>query len=133
MKKICFYALCTLLSVGCKVSHQSSENKNRKKEKTTIDSLAPNPFIRHMYTAAPSARVWDDGRLFPVFIRFKYRIGRRVFRIIKYPLQRSALNQKVIDEQLSACGYIHHLGFVHQIERRHSTAYLGRVRTSCRP
>lgn len=50
MKKICFYALCTLLSVGCKVSHQSSENKNRKKEKTTIDSLAPNPFIRHMYT-----------------------------------------------------------------------------------
>lgn len=55
MKKICFYALCTLLSVGCKVSHQSSENKNRKKEKTTIDSLAPNPFIRHMYTADPSA------------------------------------------------------------------------------
>ena len=53
MKKICFYALCTLLSVGCKVSHQSSENKNRKKEKTTIDSLAPNPFIRHMYTADP--------------------------------------------------------------------------------
>ena len=64
MKKICFYALCTLLSVGCKVSHQSSENKNRKKEKTTIDSLAPNPFIRHMYTADPSARVWDDGRLY---------------------------------------------------------------------
>ena len=38
--------------------------KNRKKEKTTIDSLAPNPFIRHMYTADPSARVWDDGRLY---------------------------------------------------------------------
>ncbi len=49
MKKICFYALCTLLSVGCKVSHQL-KTKNRKKEKS-IDSLAPNPFIS-MYTQA---------------------------------------------------------------------------------
>lgn len=30
----------------------------------TIDSIAPNPFIRHLYTADPSAHVWDDGRLY---------------------------------------------------------------------
>ncbi|MBQ8424322.1 MAG: family 43 glycosylhydrolase [Coprobacter sp.] len=26
--------------------------------------LGPNPFITHMYTADPSAHVWDDGRLY---------------------------------------------------------------------
>lgn len=55
MKKICFLCSMHFIISWCKVSHQSSENKNRKKEKTTIDSLAPNPFIRHMYTADPSA------------------------------------------------------------------------------
>ncbi len=30
----------------------------------TVDGMAPNPFITHMYTADPSARVWADGRLY---------------------------------------------------------------------
>lgn len=31
---------------------------------TTASSLAGNPFITHLYTADPSARVWQDGRLY---------------------------------------------------------------------
>ena len=30
----------------------------------SIDSMASNPFITHMYTADPSAHVWEDGRLY---------------------------------------------------------------------
>ena len=30
----------------------------------TIDAMANNPFITHLYTADPSAHVWDDGRLY---------------------------------------------------------------------
>ena len=30
----------------------------------TIDGMADNPFITHLYTADPSAHVWDDGRLY---------------------------------------------------------------------
>ena len=61
MKKY-FYIICTLLFAGCITSHHSSEKKNAGK--ATIDSLAPNPFITHMYTADPSAHVWADGRLY---------------------------------------------------------------------
>lgn len=45
--------MCGTLLAGCK--SQSSEV-----------ALAPghNPFITHMYTADPSAHVWDDGRLY---------------------------------------------------------------------
>jgi Beta-xylosidase len=32
--------------------------------KEVLVTLPENPFIRHMYTADPSARVWDDGRLY---------------------------------------------------------------------
>ena len=31
---------------------------------TKLDTKSPNPFIRHMYTADPSAHVWKDGRLY---------------------------------------------------------------------
>lgn len=31
---------------------------------TSLNPAAPNPFIRHMYTADPSAHVWKDGRLY---------------------------------------------------------------------
>ena len=31
---------------------------------TKLDTKSPNPFIRHMYTADPSAHVWEDGRLY---------------------------------------------------------------------
>ena len=34
----------------------------RSEKKETV--LGPNPFITHMYTADPSAHVWDDGRLY---------------------------------------------------------------------
>ena len=30
----------------------------------SLNPVAPNPFIRHMYTADPSAHVWADGRLY---------------------------------------------------------------------
>lgn len=30
----------------------------------TTGELAPNPFITHIYTADPSAHVWEDGRLY---------------------------------------------------------------------
>ena len=52
------------LLVGSITSQCSSEKKNTGKDKNTIDSLAPNPFITHMYTADPSAHVWADGRLY---------------------------------------------------------------------
>lgn len=42
--------LLALVSVGC---------KNQKQIE-----LGPNPFITHMYTADPSAHVWEDGRLY---------------------------------------------------------------------
>ena len=35
---------------------------NSQKQKTV--TLGPNPFITHMYTADPSAHVWEDGRLY---------------------------------------------------------------------
>ena len=31
---------------------------------TKLNPAGPNPFIRHMYTADPSAHVWKDGRLY---------------------------------------------------------------------
>ena len=31
---------------------------------TSLNPATPNPFIRHMYTADPSAHVWEDGRLY---------------------------------------------------------------------
>lgn len=35
-----------------------------QKENTNPVVLASNPFITHIYTADPSARVWEDGRLY---------------------------------------------------------------------
>lgn len=36
---------------------------NGSKQAKTV-TLGPNPFITHMYTADPSAHVWEDGRLY---------------------------------------------------------------------
>ena len=36
---------------------------NNQKQAKTV-TLGPNPFITHMYTADPSAHVWEDGRLY---------------------------------------------------------------------
>ena len=56
MKK-CVYAVCALLWAGCTASRPASDGSKDREQKETvqIDSLAPNPFIRHMYTADPSA------------------------------------------------------------------------------
>jgi beta-xylosidase len=35
-----------------------------KPQKSQELALGPNPFITHMYTADPSAHVWEDGRLY---------------------------------------------------------------------
>ena len=65
MKK-CVYAVCALLWAGCTASRSASDGSKDREQKETvqIDSLAPNPFIRHLYTADPSAHVWADGRLY---------------------------------------------------------------------
>ena len=65
MKK-CVYAVCALLWAGCTASRSASDSSKDREQKETvqIDSLAPNPFIRHLYTADPSAHVWADGRLY---------------------------------------------------------------------
>ena len=65
MKK-CVYAVCALLWAGCTASRSASGGSKDREQKETvqIDSLAPNPFIRHIYTADPSAHVWADGRLY---------------------------------------------------------------------
>ena len=52
-----------LLLTACVAQRHSAVTSGAGKGKETIDSLAPNPFIRHMYTADPSAHVWADGRL----------------------------------------------------------------------
>lgn len=41
-----------------------SSGKPVRTEEGVLDSLAPNPFITHIYTADPSAHVWADGRLY---------------------------------------------------------------------
>lgn len=37
---------------------------HNEKEKINHVTPCPNPFITHIYTADPSARVWEDGRLY---------------------------------------------------------------------
>lgn len=54
----CYIALATTLT-AC-----HSSGKSAQPEEGGIDSLAPNPFITHIYTADPSAHVWEDGRLY---------------------------------------------------------------------
>ena len=56
------HTIGALCFIGCMMSCQSVKNKIT--EKSGIDSLASNPFITHMYTADPSAHVWEDGRLY---------------------------------------------------------------------
>ena len=54
MKK-CVYAVCALLWAGCTASRSASDGSKDREQKETvqIDSLAPNPFIRDIYTADP--------------------------------------------------------------------------------
>ena len=42
----------------------SCSPNNNLEEKPEPVVLGPNPFITHMYAADPSARVWEDGRLY---------------------------------------------------------------------
>ena len=59
-----FYSIFALFLVGSMFSCQSPRSNSAKEETVGIDSMAPNPFITHMYTADPSAHVWADGRLY---------------------------------------------------------------------
>ncbi|WP_316815276.1 family 43 glycosylhydrolase [Pedobacter nyackensis] len=52
-------ALSALMVISAGLNSCSS-----KKEVAVVSALAENPIIRHMYTADPSARVWQDGRLY---------------------------------------------------------------------
>ena len=63
MKKS-IWGVCALLLTACVAQRHSAVTSEAGKGKETIDSLAPNPFIRHIYTADPSAHVWADGRLY---------------------------------------------------------------------
>ena len=48
-----FYPIFALFLAGFMLSCQSSKSNSTKEEVTGIDSMAPNPFITHMYTADP--------------------------------------------------------------------------------
>ena len=63
MKKS-IWGVCALLLTACVAQRHSTVTSEAGKGKEKIDSLAPNPFIRHIYTADPSAHVWADGRLY---------------------------------------------------------------------
>ena len=63
MKKS-IWGVCALLLTACVAQRHSAVTSEAGEGKETIDSLAPNPFIRHIYTADPSAHVWADGRLY---------------------------------------------------------------------
>jgi arabinoxylan arabinofuranohydrolase len=57
MKKS-IWGVCALLLTACVAQRHSAVTSEAGEGKETIDSLAPNPFIRHIYTADPSAHVW---------------------------------------------------------------------------
>lgn len=54
MKSISILASALILIFAVSCAAKKDQNENR----------ASNPFIKHMYTADPSARVWADGRLY---------------------------------------------------------------------
>lgn len=49
-----------LLIITASILSSCQQPKTEEKEM----KLGPNPFITHIYTADPSARVWEDGRLY---------------------------------------------------------------------
>lgn len=54
MKRILLSGLIVFILTTCQSEKVKQETSN----------LGPNPFITHIYTADPSARVWEDGRLY---------------------------------------------------------------------
>lgn len=58
------YPLFALLLAGAMCACGPSKGRTEQAEAQPFDTLAPNPFIRHLYTADPSAHVWADGRLY---------------------------------------------------------------------
>ena len=57
---ICISALVALAAVSC----GCSTSKAGDDEVDTFDKMPSNPFITSIYTADPSAHVWEDGRLY---------------------------------------------------------------------
>jgi len=52
------------LPLGRKVAWYLASYPEKPSEGMTIDGMADNPFITQLYTADPSAHVWEDGRLY---------------------------------------------------------------------
>jgi len=50
------------MNISCKGGQKKADDPETKIEAEV--QVAENPFITHMYTADPSARVWEDGRLY---------------------------------------------------------------------
>lgn len=53
-------AIASMLFASCSCSNE----KLKDEEFDTFDEMPANPFIRDLYTADPSAHVWEDGRLY---------------------------------------------------------------------
>lgn len=58
IRNICGFCLfMSLISCG-------PSGREKKGGSCEFDSIAANPFVTHMFTADPSAHVWEDGRLY---------------------------------------------------------------------
>ncbi|WP_434968382.1 family 43 glycosylhydrolase, partial [Muribaculum intestinale] len=60
MKRFFYHSMIASAVVGMTLSCSPSKTLGPQ----TPLQLADNPFIAHMYTADPSAHVWEDGRLY---------------------------------------------------------------------
>lgn len=60
MKRFFYHSMIAFVVVGMTLSCSPSKTLGPQ----TLLQLADNPFITHMYTADPSAHVWEDGRLY---------------------------------------------------------------------
>ena len=60
MKRFFYHSMIAFVVVGMTLSCSPSKTLGPQ----TLLQLADNPFITHMYTADPSAHVWEDGRIY---------------------------------------------------------------------
>lgn len=63
-KAILLSAMACLLCANVSAQKQQAKVKTKKQAKVMDVTLPSNPFITHVFTADPSARVWKDGRLY---------------------------------------------------------------------
>lgn len=53
-----------LITLAISVVALFSSCVQKRAQGADTGNIGPNPFITHMYTADPSAHVWEDGRLY---------------------------------------------------------------------